>query len=143
MKYERPGLGDGPARPGDRQRLVAADRRANREAAPVELLQVGIRLQDESGIETVDGAIAAHGGRRVHKPCGAIDAGADDLVRDETRGKGFREIAVWEPRPALDRFERQSLRGGGDVLRVPLAGQSAPDRGQHFLASAHAEGLRL
>jgi hypothetical protein len=38
-------------------------------------------------------AIAPHGGGRVLQPTDAVNAGADDLVRDETRREGVRESA--------------------------------------------------
>ena len=92
------------------------------KGAPVEPLQLGIRLQYEDGIETVDAAVSPHRARRVFEPIDAIDAGADDPVRDKPRREGVREIGARNLRPALDRFLRQSLRGGGDRPRVPLAG---------------------
>ena len=65
MKYKGSGFGDGPARLCDRERLVAADQGSYLKAAPVEPLQLGIRLQCEDGIETVDAAISPHRARRV------------------------------------------------------------------------------
>src|SRR5271157_990311 len=113
MKNESSGLGDRPARLGERQRLVGADRRFDRKAAPIELLQARIGLQRERQIEAVRAAVAPDRRWRLLKTRDALDAGADHLVRDEASGENVGEIAIWKARPAFVGFqgERVGLRG--------------------------------
>src|SRR5271166_488888 len=143
MKNESSGLGDRPARLGERQRLVGADRRFDRKAAPIELLQARIGLQRERQIEAVRVAVAPHRRGRLLETRDALDAGADHFVRYEASGESVGEIAIWKAWPAFVRFEgeRGGLRGdlGGIIGR---AAQIAPDRGQDVIPRAHEPAFR-